>query len=136
VSTEAESKFLDRNWSGGNKTVNAYPQGLAFHNGRLHLTWCWRDTPVASTCHDLCYAYSDDVGRTWFNNEGQAIAETGVSFLDRRAKSSSCPTKVCGGHLRAILGRWIKLPLANHTYLKTAGWPSIRGVLLRMAGCR
>jgi hypothetical protein len=111
-------------------TLNALPAV------RLPARLSSRAMPVALTCHDLCYAYSDDVGRTWFNNEGQAIAETGVSFLDRRAKSSSCPTKVCGGHLRAILGRWNKLPLANHTYLKTAGWPSIRGVLLRMAGCR
>ena len=81
VNTETASKFLDRNWSGGDKTVNAYPQGLAFHNGRRHLTWCWRDTPVATTCHDLCYAYSDDNGKTWLNNNGQVIAETGVSFI-------------------------------------------------------
>ncbi len=81
VNTETASKFLDRNWSGGDKTVNAYPQGLSFHNGRRHLTWCWRDTPVATTCHDLCYAYSDDDGKTWLNNNGQVIAETGVSFI-------------------------------------------------------
>ncbi len=81
VNTESASKFLDRNWSGGDKTVNAYPQGLAFHNGRRHLTWCWRDTPVSTTCHDLCYAYSDDDGKTWLNNDGQMIAKTGVSFI-------------------------------------------------------
>jgi hypothetical protein len=81
VNTEAASKFIDRTWSGGDKTVNAYPQGMAIHNGRWHLTWCWRDTPVATTCHDLCYAYSDDYGKTWVNNEGRLIAKTGESFM-------------------------------------------------------
>ena len=81
VNKETESKFHDRNWSGGDKTVNAYPQGVAFHGGRIHLTWCWRDTPLASTCHDLCYAYSEDSGRAWLNNNGRAIAEIGVNFI-------------------------------------------------------
>ena len=82
VNTEAASKFIDKKWKGGDKTVNAYPNGLVFQNGRLHMTWCWRDTPVANTCHDLCYAYSDDRGRTWRNNEGQVIGKTGLRFIN------------------------------------------------------
>jgi hypothetical protein len=81
VNTEAASQFIDRRWSGGDRTVNAYPHGLVIHQGRRHLTWCWRDTPDASSCHDLCYAYSDDQGNTWLNNDGRVIARTGSSFI-------------------------------------------------------
>ncbi|WP_197527381.1 BNR repeat-containing protein [Pirellulimonas nuda] len=81
VNEEAASKFIDRAWSGGDKTVNAYPHGLAFHDGRLHLTWCWRDTPDPRTCHDLCYTYSDDLGQTWRNNAGKRVAQRGERFI-------------------------------------------------------
>ncbi len=78
VNSEVESRIIDKKWSGGNGTVNAYPFGLVFRNGRCHLSWCWRDTPVPNTCHDLCYAYSDDYGGTWRNNAGIVIGERGV----------------------------------------------------------
>jgi hypothetical protein len=77
----ASGKFIDKNCSGGNRTVNAYPHRLVIQNGRRHLTWCWRDTPDATTCHDLCYAYSDDRGKTWFNNDGDLIGRTGEQFI-------------------------------------------------------
>jgi hypothetical protein len=81
INTEAASQVIDRNWSGGDRTVNAYPHELVIHNGRRHLTWCWRDTPDSRTSHDLCYAYSDDQGKTWRNNDGDLIATTGVHFI-------------------------------------------------------
>ncbi len=81
VNTEAASQFIDRTWSQGDRTVNAYLHGPVFHQGRRHLTWCWRDTPDASSCHDLCYAYSDDDGLTWRNNAGQIIGVTGSRFI-------------------------------------------------------
>lgn len=78
VDSEAASEVINKRWSGGDGTVNAYTHELVFHNGRRHLTWCWRDTPDARTCHDLCYAYSDDRGKTWLNNEGQVIGIAGI----------------------------------------------------------
>lgn len=60
--------------------VNAYFNGLDYdNNGRLHATWVWRATPNASTNFNLNYAYSDDRGRTWYNDAGQRIAVTGRS---------------------------------------------------------
>ena len=79
--SEKESQIIDLKWSGGDGTVNAYPFGLEIKNGRCHLTWCWRDTPVPSTCHDLCYAYSDDFGDTWKNNDGMIIGKRGRQFI-------------------------------------------------------
>lgn len=61
---------------------NAYFDNTLFDSsGRLHATWCWRETPDASSNHDLLYAYSDDVGRTWKNQLGNTIAVTGSSFI-------------------------------------------------------
>jgi hypothetical protein len=57
---------------------NAYMHDLLFDgNGRLHLTWVFRETSRTwASNHDLHYAYSDDRGRTWKNNAGEPIADT------------------------------------------------------------
>ena len=61
---------------------NAYFDMTVFDSsGRLHATWCWRETSDASSNHDLMYAYSDDVGRTWRNQLGAQIAVAGSSFI-------------------------------------------------------
>jgi hypothetical protein len=45
-------------------------------NGRLHVTWCYRETGATwASNHDLHYAYSDDSGATWRNNAGRLIAD-------------------------------------------------------------
>jgi hypothetical protein len=43
-------------------------------DGSLHVAWCWRDTPDASTNHDICYIRSYDAGRTWTTIEGSPVA--------------------------------------------------------------
>jgi len=65
--------------------INAYLHGVAYgHDGkRLHAAWCWRDTPDASTNHDLLYVYSDDHGRTWNNNAGTKIGTSGTTAVAR-----------------------------------------------------
>jgi len=61
----------------------AYPNPIRYgSDSRLHVTWCWRERPQGGpydlrTNHDLCYAYSDDFGRTWKNNAGEIIAVLG-----------------------------------------------------------
>jgi hypothetical protein len=45
--------------------------------GRLHVTWCWRETNDKKDNHDLCYAYSPDEGRTWFNTDGREVGQAG-----------------------------------------------------------
>lgn len=61
---------------------NAYFDMTVFDStGRLHATWCWRETPNASSNHDLLYAYSDDAGRTWRNQLGAQIGVAGSSFI-------------------------------------------------------
>ena len=65
-------KYVD----GIRDNINAYLHGLTYTRGgsRLHAAWCWRETPDASTNHDLLYMYSDDHGRTWQNSAGAAVS--------------------------------------------------------------
>ena len=74
---------------------NPYINGLDYHNGRLHITWTYRgfvwyegwDDPQdtkhkaqagpngAENNYDICYAFSDDLGRIWKNGEGILVAD-------------------------------------------------------------
>ncbi|MCX7046589.1 MAG: BNR repeat-containing protein [Candidatus Sumerlaeota bacterium] len=55
---------------------NAYINGMHYGgDGRLHVTWCWREQNGGYCNHDLCYAYSDDEGLTWRNNDGLVVAQ-------------------------------------------------------------
>lgn len=61
---------------------NAYINGLDYGTqGRLHVTWCWRETPDVVSNHDLLYAYSDDDGLTWKNNAGTSVGQTGSKYI-------------------------------------------------------
>ncbi|KAH8845723.1 hypothetical protein MCOR29_005070 [Pyricularia oryzae] len=78
---------------------NPYVHGMDVdaQSGRLHVTWVYRgfvhyegwDDPLdtkhkqqagpngAENNHNLCYAYSDDCGRTWRNTHDQTVADLG-----------------------------------------------------------
>ncbi|MDP9152590.1 MAG: BNR repeat-containing protein [Myxococcota bacterium] len=75
--------LLGRYVNGTANSVNAYAHGLSYTKGgtRLHMAWCWRDTPDPSTNHDLLYIYSDDHGRTWKNDADAVVAVTGSSWV-------------------------------------------------------
>ncbi len=64
--------------------INPYLHSLEFEGTRLHAAWCWRTTPDPATNQDLLYAFSDDFGRTWFNNAFNQVgaAETAPIGLD------------------------------------------------------
>lgn len=64
---------------------NAYINGLdlvpspspsSSSSTQLHISWTWRETPDVVTNHDLCYAVSSDLGRTWRNSAGQSLGTT------------------------------------------------------------
>jgi putative BNR repeat neuraminidase len=56
-----QSKLID-----GEGERNAYTNQIAVDGeGRWHLSWCWRETGDVATNHDICYARSDDEGRSW-----------------------------------------------------------------------
>lgn len=49
---------------------NAYWQMCTSPDGRIHLSWVWRETWLVETNHDLAYAVSDDGGKTWRRSDG------------------------------------------------------------------
>ena len=52
---------------------NSYHNGFhADNTGRLHTTWNWRESTQDGN-HDIHYAYSDDFGVTWRNNDDQLV---------------------------------------------------------------
>jgi hypothetical protein len=62
----------------------AYMNSVSYAGKRLHASWVWRDRFEKTNPrnqHDLCYAYSDDDGRTWMNSAGNAIGKTGKEFI-------------------------------------------------------
>ncbi len=60
---------------GKSETRCSYPNGYDYDaKGRLHVTWVWRENSQGAN-HDLMYAYSDDRGFTWKNNDGDLLEE-------------------------------------------------------------
>ena len=58
---------------GKSETRCSYPNGYDYGpQGRLHATWVWRESSQGSN-HDLMYAYSEDQGKTWLNNNGESL---------------------------------------------------------------
>lgn len=74
--------YVGRFINGTTPNNNAYLFGIEYDaTGLLHVTWTVRETPNASTNHDIFYAYSTDSGRTWRNNAGSVVATTGSTPL-------------------------------------------------------
>ena len=62
----------------------AYMNSVSYAGKRMHASWVWRDRFEKTNPrnqHDLCYAYSDDDGRTWMNSAGDVIGKTGKEFI-------------------------------------------------------
>lgn len=63
--------------------MDASPDACAYINrmdydnqGRIHVSWCWRDNYSGTSNHDIYYAYSMDNGQTWCNTNGTQVAST------------------------------------------------------------
>jgi hypothetical protein len=62
----------------------AYMNSISYAGKRLHASWVWRDRFEKTNPrnqHDLCYAYSDDDGRTWRNSAGKVVGKIGKKFI-------------------------------------------------------
>ncbi len=58
-------------------TRNAYWNDIIVKEGRIHLSWCWRESKMGTYFnHDLNYAYSDDNGKTWYSDKGILAAKS------------------------------------------------------------
>ncbi len=53
----------------GENQRNAYWQIWVDSNDYIHISWVWRESWMVETNHDLCYAFSQDGGKTWLNSK-------------------------------------------------------------------
>ncbi|MEZ3520558.1 MAG: BNR repeat-containing protein [Muribaculaceae bacterium] len=56
----------------GEGARNAYWQLCVDARGIIHIGWCWRESWLVETNHDICYARSLDGGVTWQRSDGSA----------------------------------------------------------------
>jgi len=58
-------------WNGGQTSVNAYPNSMAFDSsGNLLASWTWRASPDWRTNENIMYAQSPNDGTTWYQQGG------------------------------------------------------------------
>ena len=61
---------LQQNLIDGEGQRNAYWQMMIDINNTIHLSWVWRESWDVATNHDICYAKSNDQGKTWVRSNG------------------------------------------------------------------
>lgn len=54
----------------GEDERSPYWQVCIDKNDVIHVSWVWRETWLVETNHDLCYAKSEDGGKTWLKSDG------------------------------------------------------------------
>lgn len=64
--TQLHSNLVD-----GEGKRNAYWQACTDSKGTIHLSWVWRESPDVASNHDMCYARSNDGGKTWEKSNGE-----------------------------------------------------------------
>lgn len=74
LKTKTWSRLLDKPLTDGEGKRNAYFDGpILGPDGYFHLAWVWRESPDASTNHDLSYARSKDLV-SWETSIGKPLA--------------------------------------------------------------
>ena len=108
--TQVHAKLIS-----GENVRNAYPQTCVDERGSIHVSWVWRETPNVATNHDLCYARSDDGGKTWRRSDGTpytlpitlASAEVASAIAQRRELMNQ--TSMCAdGQGRPIIATYFR----------------------------
>jgi hypothetical protein len=64
--TRLHSKLIS-----GEGKRSAYTQAFLDHQGTLHLSWVWRESPDVASNHDMAYARSRDGGLSWEKSTGE-----------------------------------------------------------------
>ena len=54
----------------GEEERSPYWQVCVDSNDVIHVSWVWRETWLVETNHDMCYARSEDGGKTWKKSDG------------------------------------------------------------------
>jgi BNR repeat-containing family member len=83
---------INSNLLDGQGERNAYWQACVDDRGVFHISWVWRETPDVASNHDLCYAKSEDGGRTWMQSNRQLyqlpITAANAEYVSRIPQAS------------------------------------------------
>ncbi len=101
------------------RTRGVYVDNIMFDpNDRMQVTWSFREAEGAghpergtgtsawgANIHDIYYSYSDDLGRTWFNNAGRQIGTIRTDPITIADHSDALVVSIPGGYWRTNFGR-------------------------------
>ena len=86
-------KRVQSNLIDGEGERNAYWQMCIDELGTMHLSWVWRETGNVATNHDICYAQSNDNGKSWKRSTGEVydlpINEKNAEYVMRIPQNSN-----------------------------------------------
>jgi hypothetical protein len=60
---------VQNNLIDGENKRNAYWQACTDNKGAFHISWVWRESSDVATNHDMCYAKTEDGGKTWLRSD-------------------------------------------------------------------
>ena len=113
---------------------NAYTHTFVDGRGTIHISWVWRESPNVATNHDMCYARSDDGGKTWKKSTGEqyklpitaATAEYAVNIPQGSELINQTAMTVDEDGTPYIATYWRdnknSLPQYHVVYLGPSGW--------------
>jgi BNR repeat-containing family member len=149
VKTRLWSSVSD-NLIDGETHNNPYWQASIDPRGTIHISWVWRGSYDVSSNHDLCYARSDDNGKTWEKSTGEKyvlpITESTAEYAWKIPKESelinqtSMTTDVAGNPFIATYWRNAgnEIPQYHIVYKSGGAWQNIslnfRSTPFRLAG--
>lgn len=77
----------------GEKERNAYWQADIDSKGTFHISWVWRETGNVSSNHDMCYAKTNDYGKTWVTSDGEKydlpITQASAEYVTKIPQNSN-----------------------------------------------
>lgn len=85
-------KRINSNLLDGEGKRNAYWQACVDDKNVFHISWVWRESPDVASNHDLCYAKSNDEGKTWMRSDGKLyslpITATNAEYVHQIPQAS------------------------------------------------
>jgi hypothetical protein len=112
---------------------NAYWQACVDPKGSIHVSWVWRESPNVETNHDMCYARSDDGGRTWIKSDGAPY--TIPITVDTAEIASAIPQKHDLMNQTSMCTDTDGHPVIA-TYLKPDGAKTVQYFIIRFDGTK
>ncbi|MGB5943978.1 MAG: BNR repeat-containing protein, partial [Leeuwenhoekiella sp.] len=113
-------EYKNSTWTNVGKYIegndnNAYLDNLYIdNNGRMHAAWIWRSTGGVSTARDICYAYSNDYGRNWFDSSGKKVGTLNNGAMSYNGDPSLTAVPVAAGQMTNQEGMTVDLKGRPH----------------------